>query len=691
MATFKISTDVSRYRTAAADAAFGFDALTDPNDDTPGADSLIVDAGAFLIATGAFSVGAYLNATKAWTLTVNGSIISDQASGIILEAGLPTASSMTVGVEGSVVGTFAMDVQNGVTIKNAGYILGTNTAIRLDGSDAHTITNAKGANIYGIGDAIVAIAGQSNDKVTNAGFITGSVSLGDGNDTFINSGTQFSGSLELGAGNDSVTNSGQMSSADLGDGNNILTNSGNMAAIDAEGGDDKVTNTGLVQNDVGLGDGHNTVTNSGDLQQRVVLGAGNDTVANSGEIQAFLAGANPAVDLDEGINKLTNSGTIGGDVSISGSAAGADSVSNTGLILGSIGLGGGLNTLANSGKGVIEGQITFGAMDDIVTNSGTISWNAGSAIDFGDGNNKLTNSGTIANVTFGAGDDIVNNTGTIGFVDLGAGNDKYTGGAKVDIVGDYNGADTIKLGGGTDFYLATGAQAGLDGNDIIDGGAGSDTYSAGGANAVLINLDSKDQSVAAFSFGVIAKSSASGSAVGFDKITGFENATGSNAADTIYGNGGANALSGGGNVDTLVGFAGNDILNGEDGGDLLYGGMGRDIFNGGSGIDFFLYADVKESGLTNTTRDYIEDFTSSDFISLSAIDANTKNGPGDDQFNFIGTNKTFSGVAGELRAYWTADGQIIEGDVNGDAKADFSIAIRDPLQNLTLTGADFIL
>ena len=33
--------------------------------------------------------------------------------------------------------------------------------------------------------------------------------------------------------------------------------------------------------------------------------------------------------------------------------------------------------------------------------------------------------------------------------------------------------------------------------------------------------------------------------------------------------------------------------------------------------------------------------------------------------------------AGELRAYWTASGQVIEGDVNGDGVADFSIKITD--------------
>jgi hypothetical protein len=60
---------------------------------------------------------------------------------------------------------------------------------------------------------------------------------------------------------------------------------------------------------------------------------------------------------------------------------------------------------------------------------------------------------------------------------------------------------------------------------------------------------------------------------------------------------------------------------------------------------------------------------------------------------FVGTNVPtgFSGNPGELHAYWTATGQIVEGDVNGDKKADFSIELQDPLHAITLTSADFIL
>jgi hypothetical protein len=79
-------------------------------------------------------------------------------------------------------------------------------------------------------------------------------------------------------------------------------------------------------------------------------------------------------------------------------------------------------------------------------------------------------------------------------------------------------------------------------------------------------------------------------------------------------------------------------------------------------------------------------------FNLSAIDANTTNGAGTiDAFTFIGTTVPFTGAASQLHAFWSAIGQIIEGDVNGDKIADFSIEIADPTHLITLASTDFIL
>ena len=50
----------------------------------------------------------------------------------------------------------------------------------------------------------------------------------------------------------------------------------------------------------------------------------------------------------------------------------------------------------------------------------------------------------------------------------------------------------------------------------------------------------------------------------------------------------------------------------------------------------------------------------------------------------------FTGAAGQLHAFWSAIGQVVEGDVNGDAKPDFSIELKDPTHAIILASTDFL-
>jgi Ca2+-binding RTX toxin-like protein len=177
----------------------------------------------------------------------------------------------------------------------------------------------------------------------------------------------------------------------------------------------------------------------------------------------------------------------------------------------------------------------------------------------------------------------------------------------------------------------------------------------------------------------------------------------------IYGNALANHLDGSSGNDSLFGLGGNDVLNGGHGDtDHLYGGSGRDIMTGenaisGSGGESGVYAtnifhfqSLSDSGVSAATRDVITDFLSShaagvfsggDFMDLSAIDAIPSTKGVDDDFSFIGANP-WGHHAGELRYVFTADQTIVEADVNGDAKVDFSIALDG---HHTLSATDFIL
>ena len=60
---------------------------------------------------------------------------------------------------------------------------------------------------------------------------------------------------------------------------------------------------------------------------------------------------------------------------------------------------------------------------------------------------------------------------------------------------------------------------------------------------------------------------------------------GTDAADTLIGDGGINKLYGLGGADTLIGNGGNDKLYGGDGNDVLIGGAGDDLLDGGAGFD----------------------------------------------------------------------------------------------------------
>lgn len=168
----------------------------------------------------------------------------------------------------------------------------------------------------------------------------------------------------------------------------------------------------------------------------------------------------------------------------------------------------------------------------------------------------------------------------------------------------------------------------------------------------------------------------------------LKHVVGSSYNDTIIGDTGASKVYGQLGNDTLSGHSGNDTIDGGAGNDLIIGADGADVLSGGIGYDVFDYNKLISSGVTSTTRDRIRDFaTGMDDIDLSTIDANTKV-TGDQAFKWIGFTN-FTGKAGDLHGRYQAGiGMIIEGDVNGDKVADFSIEI---LERYSIAVTDFIL
>jgi Ca2+-binding RTX toxin-like protein len=250
--------------------------------------------------------------------------------------------------------------------------------------------------------------------------------------------------------------------------------------------------------------------------------------------------------------------------------------------------------------------------------------------------------------------------------------------------------------------------SGTSGNDWFDGHGGTDTFKGGRGNDTYV-VDSKDKVV-------------EGSGQGTDKVlasvshtlaTNVENltltgtanisGTGNSSNNVLIGNAGHNKLAGGSGNDKLYGGAGNDSLDGGNGNDRLYGqdghdtlkggsgndrldgGLGRDYLYGGSGRDVFDFNSIAETAV-GSARDVIYDFRrGQDDIDLSSIDANVKAG-GNQAFSWIGTSG-FSGKAGQLHMIDQGSQVIVQGDVDGDRKADFDILVKVG----TLSAGDFIL
>lgn len=243
-----------------------------------------------------------------------------------------------------------------------------------------------------------------------------------------------------------------------------------------------------------------------------------------------------------------------------------------------------------------------------------------------------------------------------------------------------------------------GKLGGTDGNDYLDasrdtlgnlvvGANGDDTYVIGAGDIISEELNEGLDVVFATS--------------GYALNANVENATllgsggfsllGQELPNQLTGNAGANQLSGGDGNDGLSGGAGNDRLAGDAGDDVITGGGGRDRLIGGLGADRFDYNAIAHS--TVSSHDTIVDFEHGvDVMDLSGLDAR-QGVSGNQAFKLIGS-QAFHGAKGELHVTKINlsgtgnDKTLVEGDVNGDGRADFQIELKGLIG---LTKADFLL
>ncbi|WP_311761713.1 calcium-binding protein [Paracoccus broussonetiae] len=338
------------------------------------------------------------------------------------------------------------------------------------------------------------------------------------------------------------------------------------------------------------------------------------------------------------------------------------------------------NDLIDGGKGF--DLIRGGAGADIIaggSDADTVWGGAGSDVIYGGterdqlfgeaGNDRLFGGPGDDYVSGGDGDDVISGGGGADRLVAGNGNDTLRGDLGNDNLSGEAGNDLVYGGGGNDVVhgnlgndqlfgdAGNDTLSGSEGNDTLFGGAGNDVLYGGTGNDVLLGEDGDD---------LLHKSSGNGK---------------------FYGGAGADRIYGGTGNDFISGGIGNDRIFAGGGADTIAGGVGKDIISGGAGADHFVFASIQESR-TDRGIDIITDFKhgSGDVIDVHAIDADL-NKVGNQDFHFIGTS-AFHGHAGELRYVDQGNGLMVLGDVNGDAKADFSISLVDIH---ALSGVDFIL
>jgi len=121
---------------------------------------------------------------------------------------------------------------------------------------------------------------------------------------------------------------------------------------------------------------------------------------------------------------------------------------------------------------------------------------------------------------------------------------------------------------------------------------------------------------------------------------------------------------------TLTGNASHNAIAGGDGDDVIIGAGGADSLFGQGGIDTFVLQAVDDSTVDPTGRDMIFDFSElqGDILDFSPILGAAGRGA-----SFIG-DKAFSGPR-QVQAVFDGTATIVSCDIDGDAFADFAIAL----------------
>ena len=510
-----------------------------------GTDSVIIDAGAKLDVSGqVLNPAAITSSSGNGTVDIAGDLITtNQLAGIAVLASKNTGTlTITVRAGATDFGEFDMHkgaVTSVINITNSGTISSHTKTIEMGDATApgqEWIHNLAGGVITSDTASNDVIRGGQNTEIDNAGtiisaddsspIITGSDAINfqskTGGVVHNETGGLIEGSHHAITGNVGLTvtnDAGATLIGRNGSGVNIdnkpdvantvhVTNHGDIFGesagyTDSDG--DAIDVDGLLQLDnygniKGLGaNGYHdgTLAIDANISEGIAIGAG--SIHNYQG--ALIYGYGRAIEIDDSSNgpaaaatTIINEGTIQGDGHGPTGVAAADAVTMQAQINGAEAInihGTFADTITNTATGVIKGGISTDGGADVLSNAGSITALAGSAVNLGDGNDTLTNTGTInGTVLLGAGDDTFNvgaGSTTTGLIDGGDGNDTLNlTGSGLGTLGANQNFENLNVEGGSwtiqsaayaDVTLAAGATL-MSRIDLAD--QGQMTIAAGG-------------------------------------------------------------------------------------------------------------------------------------------------------------------------------------------------------------------
>ena len=352
------------------------------------------------------------------------------------------------------------------------------------------------------------------------------------------------------------------------------------------------------------------------------------------------------------------------------------------------GLGGDDTLFGNGGNDTLDGGTGADTMSGGTGNDTYIVDDAGDVVNENSGEGNDTVRTTLASYALTANVEDLRFIGVGNFTGTGNDLNNYIYGAGGDdTLSGGDGHDTLTGGGGDDsLYGGTGhdSLSGGAGADYMEGNDGNDAYIVDNVGDVVAELSGEGTSDIVYSnlaTYTLASEVENLQWNGFGSFTG----TGNVLNNIIWSGSSDDTLSGGDGNDELRSGGGNDSLDGGADDDLLIGSAGADVQTGGSGADNFRIG-YFDSG-TGSDADRITDFAvGTDIVDVSGWDADTGTG-GNQAFTFVG-GAAFTGTAGELRTYFDGTDTWAQGDINGDAVADFEIRFDG---SVSLSGSDFVL